>query len=167
MKKNILVLVGTLMIFSIVSGQNRGSNRKDFHEKMKENKIKFFTERLGFTVEESKAFWPLFDEYEKKKNEIRKLNDMRSLYRRRDSISNEELERVSDKYVLSKVKEADLLKKYHEKFKEILPVRKVIKLYHVEDQYKSYLLEQIRGQRNGSRGGNRSEKRPESQNMHY
>lgn len=160
MKRHLIFIAGLLVMFSVTVGQDRGQRRRDFQEKMKAEKVSFFTDKLDLTVEESKVFWPLFDEYEKKKDEISRSrrNEMRKLFgrenrenRENNEISDKDTEKLADSFVMSKVKEANLLKTYHTKFKEILPIKKVMLLYHVEESYKSHLLNQIRGQRKDGR----------------
>lgn len=154
MKKQLLVLIGLVLIISAY-GQNRGNRHQGFRERMKTQKVSFFTDKLELSVEESKAFWPLYNEYEKKKDTIirsSRIKMMKLIPRESLEITDQELEEIADSYVESKIKEANLLKTYHNKFKDILPIKKVMYLYHIEDEYKSYLLKQIRGQGRGGRG---------------
>ena len=51
-------------------------------------------------------------------------------------ISDNELEKLLDDMIDFKQKELDVKKRYHEEFKDILPIRKVAKLYHAEEQFK-------------------------------
>ncbi len=51
---------------------------------------------------------------------------------------------MADKYVELTIKEAQLMKDYHTKFLQILPVKKVAKLYIAEDQFKTFLLKKLR-----------------------
>jgi len=43
----------------------------------------------------------------------------------------------------------DLDKKYHAKFKEVLPVKKVAKLYRAEEKWKRVLLNKIKNKKGG------------------
>ena len=63
------------------------------------------------------------------------------------ALSDEQLSSKSDEFLVLKQKEFDIVKKYHEEFKKVLPVRKVALLYVVESNYKKKLLEEIRKRR--------------------
>ncbi len=83
---------------------------------------------------------------------------MRKLYSKsNEEILDKEIEKLADNFVNSKIKDANLIKTYHGKFKNVLPIRKVLLLYWVEDQYKSHLLNQIRSGGN-SQGRNRGDR---------
>ena len=158
MKRLLFVLAGLSFIINI-SAQNRGG-RSGFHEKMKKEKIVFFTEKLELSIEESKVFWPIYDEFENKRNQIARKSreEMRKLYSKsNEEILDKEIEKLADNFVNSKIKDANLIKTYHGKFKNVLPIRKVLLLYWVEDQYKSHLLNQIRSGGN-SQGRNRGDR---------
>ena len=60
------------------------------------------------------------------------------------TMSDKEIEQVVDDYVLLNKKEADLLIAYNQEFNKVLPIRTVMKLYQTENQFKTYLLRQIR-----------------------
>jgi len=156
MKKQLLVLIGILFMIS-ATAQNRGNRQRGFHERMKAEKVAFFTEKLDLGVEESKAFWPLYDAYDEKKSEIsgKSRDKMRKLFTDSKEITEKDMEKMADNFVQSKVDEVNLLKNYHAKFKKVLSAKQVLNLYRVEDQYKSHLLNKIRGNRNQSqsRGG--------------
>ncbi len=96
-------------------------------------------------------------EYQQKRIEFqnarRESNKNYALHR--ETLSDKEIEKIADQLVEFSIKEADLLAEYHNKFKEILPVRKVITLYEVENQFKQYLLRQIRNRQEQSKNKRR------------
>lgn len=113
---------------------------------IRNKKIKFFTEKIGLTQEEADDFWPIYTEYWHKKN---KLTDSRKeriaeFIENEDKLTNKQIEKYTDLYINYELKIALLLKEYHEKFKEILPPDKVMKIYVADHQFKIYLLKQIR-----------------------
>jgi hypothetical protein len=61
-----------------------------------------------------------------------------------DSMSKKELENIADKYVNYRQEKGELLKKYHKKFKEILPIEKVMRIYMADYDFKSYLLNKLK-----------------------
>ncbi|HPD96169.1 MAG: hypothetical protein H6537_03940 [Bacteroidales bacterium] len=122
-----------------------GQDNVNWEKALKEEKVTFITRILNLTSEEAKQFWPLYDQYWEEKNEILKEREdlinikVSSL----DSLSNTELKRIADKYVLNFRKEANLLVDFNSKLKEILPPKKVIRFYQSNTEFKKYLLNKI------------------------
>jgi hypothetical protein len=61
-----------------------------------------------------------------------------------DKLSPKEIERYGDMYINFHKQESDLLVEYNQKFKEVLPPEKVMRLYIADYDFKNYLLRQIR-----------------------
>lgn len=127
----------------VAMAQARESERE---EAFKAQKIAFFTEKLNLTSEEAQRFWPVYNEYWKRKNKI--IEDRRALMKecseRTGRLSARETERYADQYIRSHRLEAELLEEFNERFKKVLPVDKVMKLYLADHEFKTWLLQQIR-----------------------
>jgi len=140
--KNIFV-VGLLFIFTSVLFGQQSENKV---EQINAQKIAFFTEKLSLTAKEAQQFWPVYNDYWLRKNKL--IEDRKNLMNYcSDNISNlseKEIEEIADKYTRFYTEEANLLVKYNDKFKSVLPVKKVMKLYIADNQFKVYLLQQIR-----------------------
>lgn len=125
-------------------------------ERFNAQRIAFFTERLRLTPEESQKFWPVYNEYQDEKNKIIELRRelTRNLIQNQRTLSDNEIEELGDKYVATIIEEAELLTTYHARFKEVLPIGKVPRIYYTENQFKAYLLRQIQqSQQRRSPGG--------------
>ena len=118
---------------------------KSTMERFNSQRIAFFTEKLRLTPKEAQVFWPVYNEYQSQKNNIieqrRKL--IRNLVQNQRTLSDSEIEKLGDEYIASLVMETELLQTYHSRFKEVLPIRKVMRIYTTENQFKNYLLRQI------------------------
>lgn len=114
-------------------------------EQIKAQKIAFLTQKLDLSVQEAQAFWPIYNEYEKKKDDV--FNAQRELAQKMmksDNLSEKEMETLTDKYVELEQTEAKLLSDYHLKFKKVLPVKKVMILYTSDRMFKRELLKQLK-----------------------
>jgi len=140
----ILALAGSFLINNELLAQ-RG--RGPHFERIRVQRIAFFTEKLGLTTEEAEAFWPVYNEYSEKKNNLsQKRRDLSlSIIDQNEAINEEKAENNLRQYVAYQEKEHDLFMEYHQKFKAILPDEKVLKLYIAELQFKQFLLNEIRG----------------------
>ncbi|MCH7656804.1 MAG: hypothetical protein IIB05_00570 [Bacteroidetes bacterium] len=118
-------------------------------QELQAQKVGFFTNKLQLTTKEAQEFWPVYNDYQARKNKI--IQDRRSTTRyymqNFNNLSEKEIEEITGKYIRLMKEESDLLQTYHEKFKEVLPIRKVMRIYVAEEQYKAFLLRQLRNRR--------------------
>ena len=114
-------------------------------ERFNSQRIAFFTERLRLTPEEAQVFWPVYNEYQAQKNNIieERRGLTKTLVQNQKTLSENEIEKLGDEYIASIVKETELLQTYHARFKKVLPIRKVMRIYTTENQFKNHLLRQI------------------------
>jgi ABC-type uncharacterized transport system substrate-binding protein len=59
-------------------------------------------------------------------------------------LADDKLSELSDTYIKSQLNEAKLISEYHEKFKTVLPIKKVIAYYKAEEKFKRFLLQEVR-----------------------
>jgi len=142
-KATLLLLVALLIGSFSAFGQ---TGKKQAHEYVTSQKIAFFTETIGLTPEEAEKFWPIYNTYWQKKNAIIQERQSKMNYYSKNykSLSESEMRKLADDYIHQEVQKAQLLKEYHEKFKNILPIHKVMKIYKADYQFKEYLLNKIK-----------------------
>ncbi|MDF1547433.1 MAG: hypothetical protein P1P88_06410 [Bacteroidales bacterium] len=117
-------------------------------EQLESQKVAFFTKQLNLTVEEAQSFWPVYNEYQRKNDELNsKRRQLLSQLGNETHLSEKELTVLADNYIILQTDEAKLASQYHEKFKTVLPIRKVIAYYRVEQKYKRFLLQQFQKNR--------------------
>ena len=143
--KRIFFILAIALIF-LTSFSAFGQNEKSVREQIQTEKIAFFTEKIGLTLEEAEKFWPIYNAYWNKKNElIRKRKERMSYYlKHSESMSDQELRQLADEYVNYRLQKAQLLNEYHQKFKKILPIEKVMRIYMADYDFKSYLLKKLK-----------------------
>ena len=64
-----------------------------------------------------------------------------------NQLSDKDVEKVVDGDLVFRQQELDIVKKYHNQFKQVLPIKKVAMLYRAEDDFKKELLEKIKERR--------------------
>lgn len=114
-------------------------------EDMKAKRAAFFTERIGLTPREAERFWPVYNtlESEKEKLNVRRRKLFQSTKVNNNGVKVPDFEKISDEMIDIKVKEVNLEKLYHEKFKKILSPEKMLKYYQVEVDWGKELLKQF------------------------
>ena len=112
-------------------------------------KSPFFTKSLNLSTQEAEKFWPVYNEFQNKRNEIQQERQLlnRQINQNAMTMSDTERSAAGDNLINLEVKEANLSLEYHRKFKEILPPAKVLRLYQAENQYRQQLLNELRDNR--------------------
>lgn len=139
------IILGAIFLVTSLGGFAQ-DKEMSVREQIQSEKIAFFTEKIGLTLEEAEKFWPVYNEYWSKKNKLIKerKESMNYYIKHSDSMSKKELENIADKYVNYRQEKGELLKEYHKKFKEILPIEKVMRIYMADYDFKSYLLNKLK-----------------------
>lgn len=107
----------------------------------------FFTEKAGLTEQEANAFFPIYNELQQKKREINR--DIRRIMRQEGNteITEEQSQKAIEAKADANIKIAELEKEYLEKFKEVLPASKILKVQNAEEQFNSQILKDIQQSR--------------------
>ncbi len=132
----------------------KGARQQEKKENIEAMKAAFITQKLNLTPEEAQTFWPVYNQYADKLKELRQKHrqDRKAAKENFDEMTDKEVEQVVDNEIVFRQKELDLQKEYHSKFKSILPVKKVAKLYAAEEQFKRVLLEKLRDKKDPGPG---------------
>jgi hypothetical protein len=115
-------------------------------EKFKTQRIAFITDQLNLTPKEAETFWPVYNEFDTKRQTINRerMKLARQYLKTNNTLSEKEASEMADKFISYQKQEALLAEEYNIKFKSILPATKVLKLYQSEIQFKRKLLKQLR-----------------------
>jgi hypothetical protein len=134
-----------------------GQGDPNAEEKIASLKVAFFTRQLSLTPDEAKVFWPVYDAYSAEQKKLREeMRDMIQDYKNnREGLSDADTEALADALVRVRVDEGKLIQSYHSQFKEVLPIRKVVRLYRAEEEFKGWILKEIQKQRMQNRSGAR------------
>ncbi len=145
----IIKILITLILSNLILAASAQPGQR-VRDKIEAQKVAFITERLNLSVEEAQKFWPLYNEFNDKRNKIlqQRQEKIRNYRFNKEQMTEGEIEEAGDYWIESKLLEAKLSKQYHLKFKAILPNQKVIEFYQAEVEFKSWLVKKIRERRN-------------------
>lgn len=124
--------------------------RLSFAQDTKKDKIDalraaFIAQKVSFTTREDQAFWPLYNEMNDKLEAGRKT--FRSQYNAKTNF-NFETDKEAETYLNAeltlKQKEFEIYREYYDKFKKILPVKKVAAVRRAEEDFKKELVKIIK-----------------------
>ncbi|WP_310559035.1 sensor of ECF-type sigma factor [Flavobacterium sp.] len=143
--KKINIFLFAIILFVLNTNAQPNQEKK---EKIKALKVAFITNELSLTSDESIKFWPVFNVFEAKQQEIRGTKTKSIINR----MSDEDLEKMSDKEAINLMNqlentEEELFqnrKKLITNLKGILSPIKLLKLKRAEDNFSKKLLQQYR-----------------------
>ena len=144
--KQLLFTISIFFIFNTSYAQEGMPMGPRGKQMIEQERIPFFTKKLSLTPDEAKAFWPLYDEYEQKKHDLMKQKRKigKQVMFNDSTVTNDKAKELNIAYFKLENDELDLEKAYNEKFKKILPIQKVDKLYFAEHQFRIYLLKKLK-----------------------
>ena len=114
-------------------------------EKIDALRASFINKKVNFTTREADAFWPLYNEMNDKLDAVRRT--FKQKYNPQTNFNfdtDKEAEEYLNAELLLKQKEYELFKEYYEKFKKILPVKKVAALRRAEEDFKKEIINSIK-----------------------
>ena len=104
-------------------------------------RVAVFTEVLNLTSEEAQGFWPVFNEFQGKREQLQKqLKPSKQL----ESMNDAEVEEYLKKYLELKQQEVDLEKDLTQRLRKVLPVRKIAKIPVAEREFRERLVAKLK-----------------------
>ncbi|MDO9257141.1 MAG: hypothetical protein Q7U54_16600 [Bacteroidales bacterium] len=124
----------------------QGKQHGDQHKNVEAQRIAFITKELNLTPDEAKVFWPVYNEYDAKRHDLKKSFKESGDFHKKDiaKLTEKEANQILDNQIVEAQKFLDLRKEYHAKFKSVLPAVKVLKLYDTEREFQKMLIDKIR-----------------------
>ena len=122
-------------------------------EQIKSLKVAFITNELALTPDEATKFWPLYNVYEYKQQDIKKQR----LKEYRERIDDNSIDKLSDKdatTMLAQMESSEeelhqARKKFVTSLKEVISPLKILKLKKAEENFNRKLLQQYRDRKSG------------------
>lgn len=137
-----------IMMPMAVFAQDRQQDRKDKIETMH---IAYLSEKLNLTSGEAEKFWPVYNEYKAEQDKLRKqrMDNVQAVIKANgvDNMSDADVQKLITDETDLETRQLDLRKVYITKFQQAIPIRKVAKFFIAEDEFKRYLLNQLRKRR--------------------
>jgi Spy/CpxP family protein refolding chaperone len=117
-------------------------------EQIKALKVAFITNELELTSDEATKFWPLFNAFEEKQQEIKKQK-LKGYLKRVDNDSFDNLSEKDATTMLSQMESTEdelyqLKKKFMASLKGVISPIKILKLKKAEENFNRKLLQQYR-----------------------
>ncbi|RZK42036.1 MAG: hypothetical protein EOO90_08980 [Pedobacter sp.] len=135
--------------FLLLCGYAVAQGQRFDSEKIEALKVSFFTQKLGLSADEGKVFWPIYNDYQREQNGLRKAHMQKMISFRKV----QEIDEMTDAEVQSLIfndfdfrqRDLNIEKKYYNKLKAELPIKIVGKFYRAQEAFKREILNQFRG----------------------
>lgn len=143
MKKTNKYIYAFVLCFITLAVTAQPGTKRD---KIEALRITFINSKVSLTSQESQLFWPLYKEYNEKWDQLKKTF-------RQQFVRNVDFSAMTDKdaeaYLTAEVnlkqKEYELSKEYFEKYKKVVPVKKLAMIRRAEEDFRKELIKNIKG----------------------
>ncbi|UWX53697.1 hypothetical protein NYZ99_11065 [Maribacter litopenaei] len=140
------IVLTLFLLFALMSfGQDKSK------EKIKALKVAFLTEQLELTSKEAQEFWPVYNEYEEKRHELRKKQwvEIRSKLKELNGISEAESQKLLKAYMDIEEEEEKLDNAFLREVSKVISAKKTLILMRSEEDFKRQLIKQYRHNKGG------------------
>ena len=142
----IFVLATIVMIITPVLGQDKPTDSMQIViEKVRADKKLLVAANMQLTETEAKAFWPVYEQYQNelfilRSRSAKLINDYTEAFK---DISDDTARRLLNEYMTIESLGLKLRKAYLPKFRKVLPEKKVIRYYQIENKIQAALYSEI------------------------
>lgn len=142
MKKLTLLL---LLIFAAVipmSAQNKSKDRQAMRKEIHEFKLKFLAQEMDLREDQQKKFFDLYNQMTEEKVKVfRETKALEKKLTDSANASDAEYEAVSRAITAAKEKDAEIDRRYDEKFSQFLTPRQMFKMKAAEEKFRDKMHE--------------------------
>lgn len=139
---NKYIFIFAFCLFGLAIIAQPGTKR----DKIEALRVSFISQKVILTTQETQLFWPLYNEYNDKLDNIKKSFRQQFI---KDVDFNLLTEKEAEAYLNAelsvKQKEYELNKEYYDKFKKVLPIKKIALIRRAEEDFKKELIKNIKG----------------------
>ena len=140
--KKLLTLLALLVALNLSAQKNK--------ERIKALKVSFITERLDLSQEEAQKFWPIYNEYDNKSNEVR-FTEIRSIRKEirtnLETMSNDDAEKLITRLNKAEIALHTIRTSFFTKLSGTISPKKIILLKIAEEDFKRKMLNELKNRR--------------------
>ena len=143
----VLAILGMVvaMVVPGIAQDKPADNMQIVLEKIRADKKLFVAENMQLTETESKAFWPVYDQYQDELFLLRTrtaklIKDFSDAY---EKMANETAKKLMDEYMTIETLGPKLRQAYLPKFRKVLPEVKVVRYYQIENKINAVLIYEL------------------------
>lgn len=142
MKKFTLLLLLILAAVIPVLAQHKGKNHAAMRKEVQEFKLKFLAQEMELKEDQQKKFFDLYNRMTDEK--IKVFKETKALEKKLSDTANAsdaEYDEVSKAITAAKEKDAEIDKRYDEKFRQFLTPKQIFKMKAAEEKFRDKMHE--------------------------
>ena len=146
MKRNLFIIIFTCLLSAGITAGAHQRCDGDWKEKMMAEKIAFLTVEHDLTPEEAQIFWPVYNQINEEKDKAtgKVIGSYRAMAAALKEGKNEkEIGKLLEKYLDAQEDQRELDKTIADRYKKVLPVEKVAKLYIGEEKFRRHHIRKL------------------------
>ena len=125
-------------------------------KELKAQKAAYITSKLGFTAEEAQRLWPVYNEFDEAREQLRKeMRDMHRTAKDGVALTDAEATEILRKHLANREKELAMERAYSDRFVKTIGAAKTLDLFKAERDFNREVLHRFR-----ERQDNGGDKRP-------
>lgn len=136
-----MMLIAALTFFvPPVRAQDRAADNMEIvREKVRADKKLFIAANMGLTEAEARAFWPVYDDYQKALDKLNALTGklIEDYAQNYESMSDMVAKTIVDDHLAIEMERVKLMQSYLPRFRQALPERKVARYYQLENKIRA------------------------------
>jgi hypothetical protein len=131
-----VVLLGLSLSPIVLFAQTQADEEELVKSLLQTGKKSIIADNMGFTEDESKAFWPLYNEFQqvKKKLNERMIKVIKDYVDGYETMTNEKADVLLKEYLAIEKERTDLKSAFLPKFTKVMPAKKVARYYQIENK---------------------------------
>ncbi len=122
------------------------AQQQNARDKIEAAKIALITERLNLSPQQAQKFWPVYNEYSKKQQELRRSFDQAKKNHNPQKASEEENKRLLQLGMKTKEQALQLEKQYSDRLLKVIDNRQLLGLRKAENDFKEMIIKRLRDQ---------------------
>jgi len=146
----VMVMVAALVgwVIPAAAQEKKADNMQVLLEKVKADKKLLVANNMQLTESEAKAFWPVYEQYQKDLMAINQRigNLIKSYAADYQSMTDEKAKKLSDEMVAIEKAEAGLKESSVPKLSKVLPAKKVARYLQIENKIRALVKYELAGE---------------------
>ena len=140
----IMIALAAIMAFVSIPAFTQdkpADNMELVREKIAADKKLFVAEVMKLTEAEARAFWPVYDSYQKELSKLfdREIKLIQDYAKNYETMSDEVAKKLLDEYMSIEGGYLKLRQSYLRKFRKVLSEKKVVRYYQIDNKIKAVL----------------------------
>lgn len=140
----IMIALAAIMAFVSIPAFTQdkpADNMELVREKIAADKKLFVAEVMKLTEAEARAFWPVYDSYQKELSKLfdREIKLIQDYDKNYETMSDEVAKKLLDEYMAIEGEYLKLRQSYLRKFRKVLSEKKVVRYYQIDNKIKAVL----------------------------